>query len=79
MNTDLAVFAKTTGAVVLGPIPVNTLFDRFGGSCEADNDGDPTVNYDRIAGPWIVSQFAVSSSPFYQCVAVSLGEDPTGA
>ena len=78
VNTDLAVFAKTTGAVVLGPIPVNTLFDRFGGSCEADNDGDPTVNYDRIAGRWIVSQFAVSSSPFYQCVAVSLGEDPTG-
>jgi len=78
VNTELAVFDKATGAVVLGPEPVNTLFRGFGGSCEVDNDGDPTVNYDRIAGRWIVSQFAVSASPFYQCVAVSTGEDPTG-
>ena len=83
VNTDLAVFSKT-GTVLFGPVPINTLWSGFGGLCQADNDGDPTVKYDRIADRWIVSQFALSgangsSVPFLQCVAVSQTGDPTGA
>ncbi|MFI5100987.1 MAG: fibronectin type III domain-containing protein, partial [Actinomycetes bacterium] len=83
VNTDLAVWNKT-GTVVLGPLPVNTLWSGFGGLCQADNDGDPTVKYDRIADRWVISQFAVTGAngknqPFLQCVAVSQTGDPTGA
>ena len=83
VNTDLAVFSKT-GTVLFGPVPINTLWSGFGGLCQSDNDGDPTVKYDRIADRWIISQFAVtgangSSTPFLQCVAVSQTGDPTGA
>ena len=79
VNTDLAVFSKSTAAVILGPVPVNTLFGGFGGGCESNNDGDPTVVYDRIARRWIVSQFSVSTSPFLQCVAVSRTDDAGGS
>ena len=49
----------------------NTLFQGFGGRCESDNDGDPIVQYDQFADRWILTQFAVSSTPYTQCVAVS--------
>jgi hypothetical protein len=78
VNTGLAVFDKKTGAVLLGPIPTKTLWQGFGGSCEADDDGDAVVLYDKIADRWIVSQFAVTAAPYYQCVAVSQTADATG-
>ena len=79
VNTDLAVFNKTTGAIVFGPVAINTLWSGFGGGCQLDNDGDPIVTYDRLADRWIISQFQVTSTPFQQCVAVSQTADPTGA
>ena len=79
VNTDYAVFSKT-GAVLLGPIPINTLWSGFGGFCQSNNDGDPIVLYDPISDRWIISQFAVpSGGPYSQCVAVSTTGDPTGA
>ena len=83
VNTDLAIFNKT-GTVLYGPVPINTLWSGFGGLCQNDNDGDPTVRYDRLAGRWIISQFAVTGAngsgvPYLQCVAVSQTGDPTGA
>ena len=56
----------------------NTLWQGFGGRCQSDNDGDPIVQYDQLADRWILTQFAVSSTPFTQCVAVSTTPDPTG-
>jgi hypothetical protein len=56
----------------------NTLFQGFGGRCESDNDGDPIVQYDQFADRWILTQFAVSATPYTQCVAVSTSPDPTG-
>jgi hypothetical protein len=56
----------------------NVLWQGFGGPCEATNDGDPIVQYDQLADRWVLTQFAVTSSPFTQCVAVSTGPDPTG-
>ena len=77
VNTDFAVFDKNTGAVRLGPIPGNTLWQGFGGNCEQNNDGDPIVQYDKIANRWIVAQFSVENG-FSQCVAISTSPDATG-
>ncbi len=78
VNSGLAVFDKATKAVVYGPVPTNTLFQGLGGSCAADNDGDATVVYDKTAGRWVISQFAVTAAPYYECVAVSKTSDATG-
>jgi hypothetical protein len=56
----------------------NVVWQGFGGRCQSDNDGDPIVQYDQLADRWILTQFAVSSTPYTQCVAVSTGPDPTG-
>lgn len=57
----------------------NVIWQGFGGRCESDNDGDPIVQYDQFANRWVLTQFAVSATPYTQCVAVSTGPDPTGS
>lgn len=58
----------------------NVIWQGFADTaCANFNDGDPIVQYDQIANRWILTQFAVSASPFKQCVAVSQTPDPTGA
>ena len=47
-------------------------------ACQTDNDGDPTALYDSIANRWLLSQFAVNTTPNLNCVAVSTSPDPTG-
>lgn len=82
VNSAFAVFDKATGAVVYGPAAGNTLFTGFGGRCEATNDGDPVVMYDKAAGRWVMMQFAVTNGAtagYFQCVAVSQTSDATGA
>src|SRR5205823_10211654 len=78
VNSDFAIFNKA-GTPVYGPVPTNTLWSGFGGGCQTNNDGDATVEYDRLADRWIISQFSVSTTPFLQCVAVSTSGDPTGS
>ncbi len=56
----------------------NVVWQGFGGRCQTDNDGDPIVQYDQLADRWILTQFAVSATPYTQCVAVSTSPDPTG-
>jgi hypothetical protein len=56
----------------------NVVWQGFGGACETYNDGDPIVQYDQLADRWILTQFAVSATPYTQCVAVSATGDPTG-
>ncbi len=56
----------------------NVVWQGFGGRCESDNDGDPIVQYDQLADRWVLTQFAVSGTPYTQCVAVSTSPDPTG-
>jgi hypothetical protein len=56
----------------------NVLWQGFGGRCQSDNDGDPIVQYDQLNDRWILTQFAVSGTPYTQCVAVSTSPDPTG-
>ena len=79
VNTMFAVFDKS-GAVIGVPHSIKTLWAGFGGLCEVDNDGDPIVQYDRLADRWLVTQFAVTGTTthYLQCVAVSTTADPTG-
>lgn len=81
VNVHLAVFDKVSGAPLMGPVAGSTLFAGLGGACAARNDGDPIVLYDKQAGRWVLSQFAVpgGSAGYWQCVAVSQTEDATGA
>ena len=78
VNSSFAVFNKSTGALISGPIAGNTLWSGFGGGCQTNNDGDPIVLYDKAAQRWMFSQFSVSTTPFLQCVAVSTTSDATG-
>src|SRR5438094_1275264 len=78
VNESFAVFDKTTGTLLHGPVAGNTLWAGFGGGCETNNDGDPIVQYDKMAGRWVFTQFSVSTTPYLQCVAVSTTPDATG-
>ncbi len=77
VNTSFAIFSKA-GSLLQGPTPGKALWKGFGGGCEANNDGDPIVQYDKLAGRWIFTQFSVSTRPYLQCFAVSLSSDATG-
>jgi hypothetical protein len=78
VNLEYAVFDKTTGGKVAGPFEGNSVWAGFGGQCQTSNSGDPIVQYDKIANRWILTQFAVNTTPFLQCVAVSTTSDATG-
>jgi hypothetical protein len=60
VNTRLAIFTKkgkrfhTTGQVLYGSVPNNTVFAGFTGTCEARNNGDVVVRYDQLANRWLV-------------------------
>jgi hypothetical protein len=81
VNESLAIFNKTTGALEVGPLPGNEIFKSLGGNCAKNNDGDPVVQFDKIAGRWVLAQFSVSdgsTAGFSQCVAVSKTSDAAG-
>ena len=78
VNTALAVFDKSNGHIILGPVDGNTVWTGFGGNCENFNDGDPIVLFDKVAQRWLLTQFAVTQPPFSQCLAVSTSDDATG-
>ncbi len=60
VNSRLAIFTKkgrrfdTTGTVLYGAVPSNTVFKDFGGTCEARNNGDAVVRYDQLADRWLI-------------------------
>ena len=78
VNESLAVFDKTSGALLHGPIAGNMLWSGFGGGCETNNDGDAIAKYDQIDSRWVLTQFSVTTTPYLQCVAVSTTSDATG-
>jgi len=81
VNVEYAVYDKASGAVLLGPVPINTIWSGFGGLCETTNGGDPIVLYDKIADRWLISQLAYTPrlTSNFQCIAVSTTPDATGA
>lgn len=60
VNTRLAIFSRkgarfdSTGRVLYGPVPTNTLFRGTGGACDARNSGDAVARYDQLAQRWLV-------------------------
>jgi hypothetical protein len=87
VNLRYAIYTLTRGANneitgfnLVNGFPKNggVVWQGFGGRCGSDNDGDPIVQYDQLADRWVLTQFAVSGTPYTQCVAVSTGPDPTG-
>ncbi len=79
VNEGYQVFNKTTGASVLGPNGISTLWTGFTGVCEFNGNGDPVVLYDHLANRWLISQFAGTSVPTDECIAISQTSDATGA
>jgi hypothetical protein len=61
VNSRLAVLTKkgkrfdTTGRVLYGAVPTNTIFAGLGGPCAARNNGDAVVRYDQLADRWLVT------------------------
>ncbi|MCA9933624.1 MAG: hypothetical protein KC415_06860, partial [Anaerolineales bacterium] len=79
VNVSFAIYDKS-GNVVQADTPYTDLFAGSGLTyCSSQNDGDPVVLWDSMADRWLLSQFAVSSSPEHMCVAISQTSDPTGA
>lgn len=78
VNTSFAIFDKS-GNTLSGPTDINQLWQGEGNACERCNDGDPVVLYDPLADRWLLSQFAVCETPYYECIAISRTADPTGA
>jgi hypothetical protein len=77
VNVSYAVFNKTTGAVIAGPIAGNAFWSGFGGPCQTSNSGDIIAQWDKVAHRWVMTQ-NVFSSPYMTCVAISTTPDATG-
>jgi hypothetical protein len=76
-NLHFEIFDRT-GTVLFGPTANNTLWTGFGGPCETENAGDPVVLYDQLADRWLLSQFTANGPNYFECVALSQTNDPTG-
>ncbi|MGA2002888.1 MAG: hypothetical protein ABSG70_05885 [Terriglobales bacterium] len=77
-NFAFNIYNKSTGALEVGPLLINSIWKNFGGQCQSDNGGDPVVLYDKMANRWLLEQLEYNSS--YQiCFAVSQTDDATGA
>ena len=82
VNTSIGIYNKSTGALVSA-----TTFDSFfpssvGAPCDADNNGDPIVLYDRYNQRWFILDFAWYSSETqgsHYSIAASQTSDPTGS
>jgi hypothetical protein len=68
--TPFKVFNKSTGAQIMAPKNIGTLWTPATG-----NMGDPIIMYDKYADRWFVSQFGSSNSIY---IAISTTPDPTG-
>lgn len=81
VNLVYKIFNKN-GTVAAGPFKTSDLFTGLPANdpCRTSNDGDPVVVYDSMADRWHISQFAVPGvTNNFQCVALSVTGDPTGA
>jgi hypothetical protein len=79
INLAYAVYDKQ-GNRLVGPAKIGDLWAGFAIEDCTDASGDPVVLYDRFADRWLLSQFTTRGAPkYYNCVAISQTNDPTGA
>lgn len=85
VNSQFAVYDKAGVPQLPAPgfLSGNTIWAALGPTslCASTNRGDPIVQYDRLAGRWILSQFAFTSnfSNNAQCIAVSTTNNAMGS
>jgi hypothetical protein len=77
VNSVFSVYNKD-GTRLSGPTQINALWDNLPGTCKANNNGDPVVVYDQLADRWLISQFAVPTNDYHECIAISKGPDAAG-
>lgn len=77
VNEEYAVYNKNTGAVILGPTPIDAIWSGFSGACATGNGGDVDVVFDKAAARWVVSQLGPGFTSY--CIAVSMSDDATGS
>lgn len=78
VNVRYAIYNKN-GVKLIGPSNNSTIFS---GLPNNSNDGDAIVLYDENADRWLFSQFSLPNypnGPFYENVAISQTNDPTGS
>jgi hypothetical protein len=78
VNVRFAVYDKN-GNKLMGPSNNSVIFN---GLPHNTNDGDAILLYDENADRWLFSQFALPNypnGPFYENVAISQTNDPTGS
>ncbi len=90
LNGNLAVFTKkgkkydTTGKLLYGAVPNNTVFSGFGVRCGVSNNADSVVRYDQLAERWLIVVPVFTrppdnpQGPYAMCYAVSATPDPLG-
>ncbi len=66
VNEGYQVFDKATGASILGPNSISSLWSGFGGACQTGGAGDPVVLYDQLADRWVITQFASPTSTHHR-------------
>ena len=81
VNLSTAVYDKQ-GNLLYGPFHPNDLWPETPEhkGCYNTNDGDVVVLYDQMADRWLLTQFGLPHyplGPYYQCIAVSKGPEPT--
>ncbi len=86
----MAVFTKkgkkynTTGKLLYGAVPNNTVFAGFGVRCPVSNNSDAVVRYDQLADRWLIVVPVFTrppdnpQGPYAMCYAVSTTPDPLG-
>jgi len=83
VNNGFEVFDKATGASVLGPVSLATLWAGFGGVCQAGDTFRPAwpmVLYDHLANRWVIARSRTPSGVATDaCIAVSTTSDATGS
>jgi len=79
VNTCYAVFNKSTGTLIAGPIAGNSFWKDFSALCGKNNDGDPIIQWDKVHHRWLAAQNVFNGPPFYTCVAVSQTADAMGS
>jgi hypothetical protein len=90
LNGSMAVFTKkgkkfdSTGKLLYGAVPNNTVFAGFGVRCSVSNNSDSVVRYDQLAGRWLIVVPVFTrppddlEGPYAMCYAVSATSDPLG-
>lgn len=90
LDGNMAVFTKkgkkypTTGKLLYGAVPNDTVFAGFGNRCANNYNSDSVVRYDQLADRWLIvvpifQRGDDPAEPYGMCYAVSATSDPLGS